>query len=384
MKNYFFELKKFIINKRNASLCVALTFLLLSSLYFVNFQGGYKRENLVNQKISMVEQRISSSKEAESASKNPDKAYYTRENELLQNQLNALKQNNVNSYFNYVLKMNKLDLAKQEKNPEFLGVELSEILKTENQYIQLVQKRKIDFEIEPEIQFFAFGNFVDFTLKQNLFTNLYLIGFILLVSTSLAYFYENREDNYFRFAAISPAKNVISKVFSAVTAVMVWLIGISAFNIIVIGIKNGFGSWRYPSYLVNYWGTDQTNTTPTNMGIPVGETILISFFYIFIMLVFFASIGAFLSVLLKKSMVVIGILSVSVVGWLMVINNPNLQSVRKFVPMSYFNPIELLCKPNYLFGANSLLVGIIYLAGLSILFMALASLLLSKSKVRRI
>lgn len=383
MKNYLFELKKFIVNKRNISLCIALSFLLLSSLYFSNFKIGFETQNLINQKISMVERKISSEKELAAESNKLSTTYKTNEKVILEKQLNALKQGNINDYYNYVLKENQLKLREQEKNSEAISLG-TEMYKTENQYIQLVQKRKIDFEIEPEIQLFAFGNFIHFTLDQNLFTNLYLIGFILLVSTSLAYFYENREDNYFRFAAISPVKNVISKVFSAVTAVMVWLVGVSAFNIIVIGIKNGFGSWRYPSYLVNYWGTDQTNTTPTNMGIPVGETILISFFYIFIMLVFFASIGAFLSVLLKKSMVVIGILSVSVVGWLMVINNPNLQSVRKFVPMSYFNPIELLCKPNYLFGANSLLVGIIYLAGLSILFMALASLLLSKSKVRRI
>jgi ABC-2 type transport system permease protein len=103
-----------------------------------------------------------------------------------------------------------------------------------------------------------------------------------------------------------------------------------------------------------------------------------------VVLFFLASIGMFLSMLTKRSLVVVTLIAILVMGYESIQDKPWVQSIRKFIPMSYTDPVELLKYPEYLFGKNSLLIGLLYLTSLGILLLLVTNLLFNKYRIRRI
>lgn len=146
------------------------------------------------------------------------------------------------------------------------------------------------------------------------------------------------------------------------TATFLGILLLSFVDVIIVGLENGFGSWDYPAYLVNIWSNPASDPTlPDNMAISVGSVIVLSMLYLFVVLLFLATLGAVIAVIFKRSMVVIGIMALIILGWASIASFSEIQMIKRCLPFSYLNPVELLCQPKYLFGNLSYFVGFINL-----------------------
>lgn len=124
-------------------------------------------------------------------------------------------------------------------------------------------------------------------------------------------------------------KNIIFYHFSSnvFTLILCHIIS-SLFYIVGVGFFNGFDSINYPS------------------GIPgislVRKEIVDTIYLIWglLVLMFIVSFGILLSVLLRKSLLVIGVFSIIFLGYDMLKKQEFMTNILKYLPMSYFNPTE--------------------------------------------
>ena len=381
MKLYRFEFKKFCKNKRNVVLFLALSFLVFFSFYFIVVKSFITPSFLITQQINIKQQEISELQSGQSMDTLDQKKNRAQKIQIDTAQITALEAKKINRYYQLEFKSNQIAL----KDPSNSAQTIAQ-LTSENDYIQLVQKRHLNFEISPSNQLSAFSSFISFGLVL-FFSSLFLLGFSLFVSTELAIHFENKENRYYSFAHISPLKTVLSKISAPISVTFLWILGISTLFITLFGFLYGFNSLNYPAYLMNQWGpsaeTDVSGLSQ-NIGIPVGQVIVISLLYLLLLLFFLSSVGALLSTLTHRSMVVVGMIAILIVGWSLAMNLPYVQSFRRFIPMSYLNPLELMCRPSYLAGKFSLIVGVSYLFLLSLGCLFSAIFLLKQHHIRRI
>lgn len=201
---FIFELKKFMINKRNVIMFLALSFVLLFTLYFSFFKTGLSRSIFFQQAETPTQTILTTDTQSLTSHKlNEEEIAFQKDNiQLLSQQIKALETKNINQYFDLQLQLDK-KLRKLSLD-NGLGI-TSDVLKrnaVEISYLSLVKSRKLSFEIMPTVQFNTFGQFVGFTLESNYFTTLFLLLFSFLVSTTVAFYIENKEIMTYKFLNI--------------------------------------------------------------------------------------------------------------------------------------------------------------------------------------
>ncbi|MDT2863270.1 ABC transporter permease [Lactococcus lactis] len=393
MKYFKFELKKFILNKRNRYLLALISSLIVVySIYTtISFsdivgdntttllQGVQTTEMSVQDNIKNTEDILKMTKvKAELVDLNDSLNYYLQEDVIYQKQIAVINANDINGYYRLQKEVDQL-LLKQYGNQSSSGQD--KFLKAEIKYIKTVQERKLDFEAIPTMQSHVFGNFHQQFIPI-LTSSLFIVLFASMVSILVATSYESKENRFYRFAGIDLQKNLIIKVLSGTLATFAWIIISSIIYFLIIGLVNGFGAWNYPAYLGN--SDLKTGFTLTNLTIPNGILDLGSILYLFFVIFFLASLGALISVFVKRSMVVVGVIALFVMGYSIIGNVSWIISIRRFVPLSYLEPLKLFGNPSALFGKYSILIGAGYLLSLSVLFLLISVFIIKNQKTRRI
>ena len=393
MKYFKFELKKFILNKRNRYLLALISSLIIvysvyNTISFTNIfknnittlaQEVQTTEKTVQDNIETTEESLKTTKvKAESDDLNNTLSDLNQEDNIYQKQIAAIGANDINEYYHLQKEIDQL-YFKQNGNKSSSGQD--KFLKAEIKYIKTVQERKLDFEAMPTMQSHAFGNFHQQFIPI-LTSSLLIVLFASMVSILVATSYESKENRFYRFAGIDLQKNLIIKVLSGTLATFAWIIISSIIYFLVIGVVNGFGAWNYPAYLGD--SDLKTGFTLTNLTIPNGILDLESILYLFFVIFFLASLGALISVFVKRSMVVVGVIALFVMGYSMIGDVPWIISIRRFVPFSYLEPLKLFGNPSALFGKYSILIGAGYLLSLSVLFLLISVFIIKNQKTRRI
>ena len=378
MKYFKFELKKFILNKRNRYLLALISSLIIvysvyNTISFTNIfknnittlaQEVQTTEKTVQDNIETTEESLKTTKvKAESDDLNNTLSDLNQEDNIYQKQIAAIGANDINEYYHLQKEIDQL-YFKQNGNKSSSGQD--KFLKAEIKYIKTVQERKLDFEAMPTMQSHAFGNFHQQFIPI-LTSSLFIVLFASMVSILVATSYES---------------NLIIKVLSGTLATFAWIIISSIIYFLVIGVVNGFGAWNYPAYLGD--SDLKTGFTLTNLTIPNGILDLGSILYLFFVIFFLASLGALISVFVKRSMVVVGVIALFVMGYSMIGDVPWIISIRRFVPFSYLEPLKLFGNPSALFGKYSILIGAGYLLSLSVLFLLISVFIIKNQKTRRI
>ena len=393
MKYFKFELKKFILNKRNRYLLALISSLIIvysvyNTISFTNIfknnittlaQEVQTTEKTVQDNIETTEESLKTTKvKAESDDLNNTLSDLNQEDNIYQKQIAAIGANDINEYYHLQKEIDQL-YFKQYGSQSSSGQD--KFVKEELKYIKTVQERKLDFEAIPTMQSHAFGNFHQQFIPI-LTSSLFIVLFASMVSILVATSYESKENRFYRFAGIDLQKNLIIKVLSGTLATFAWIIISSIIYFLVIGVVNGFGAWIYPAYLGD--SDLKTGFTLTNLTIPNGILDLGSILYLFFVIFFLASLGALISVFVKRSMVVVGVIALFVMGYSMIGDVPWIISIRRFVPFSYFEPLKLFGNPSALFGKYSILIGAGYLLSLSVLFLLISVFIIKNQKTRRI
>ena len=140
---------------------------------------------------------------------------------------------------------------------------------------------------------------------------------------------------------------------------------------LISGLLNGFGTWRYP-YLLSDGSI-----------FPIWQLSLKSLGLFLVSLLFIGSLGQLLSLIFKKSLVVIGLIVVCLTGFLTLEREVWFQPFKKFIPFEYLgyghliNDIKLL--PDHF-----LLIGVVYLVGLSLIFLSISAYLYHQYYYRKV
>ncbi|MGX7047828.1 ABC transporter permease [Pseudolactococcus piscium] len=140
---------------------------------------------------------------------------------------------------------------------------------------------------------------------------------------------------------------------------------------LISGLLNGFGTWRYP-YLLSDGSI-----------FPIWQLSLKSLGLFLVSLLFIGSLGQLLSLIFKKSLVVIGLIVVCLTGFLTLEKEVWFQPFKKFIPFEYLgygrltNDVKIL--PDHF-----LLIGVVYLVGLSLIFLSISAYLYHQYYYRKV
>ena len=387
MKDFKFELKKFILNKKNRYILVLISAIIVgystyttisfTSLFSNNtaslLQDVQDNEKSVQDNIKNNEDILKDAKTSAARDQlNDTLNYYKEQNIIYEKQVTALNANHINEYFRLQKKVDQLLLNAENGQDK--------ALKQEIKYITTVQERHLNFEVMASMQSHAFGNFHQQFIPI-LSSSLFIVLFSSMISILVASGYESKENRFYRFAGIDLRKNLLIKVLSGTLATFAWILLSSIVYFLIIGVVNGFGAWNYPAYLGN---VDFMRFTLTNITIANGILDLGSVFYLFFVILFLASLGALISVFVKRSMVVVGVIALFVMGYSMIGKVSWIISIKRFIPFSYFEPLKLFGNPTDLFGRYSLVVGASYLFVLSALFLSISIFVLKNQKIRSV
>lgn len=183
---------------------LALSFVLLFTLYFSFLKQDCLVPFFFQQAETSTQTMLTTDTQSLTSHKlNEEEIAFQKDNiQLLSQQIKALETKNINQYFDLQLQLDK-KLRKLSLD-NGLGI-TSDVLKrnaVEISYLSLVKSRKLSFEIMPTVQFNTFGQFVGFTLESNYFTTLFLLLFSFLVSTTVAFYIENKEIMTYKFLNI--------------------------------------------------------------------------------------------------------------------------------------------------------------------------------------
>ncbi|MGF2129954.1 hypothetical protein ACQUED_10030 [Lactococcus lactis] len=171
MKYFKFELKKFILNKRNRYLLALISSLIIvysvyNTISFTNIfknnitslvQEVQTNEKSVQDNIETTEESLKTTKvKAEDDNLNNTLSDLKQKDNIYQKQIAAIGVNDINEYYHLQKEIDQL-YFKQNGNQSSSGQD--KFLKAEIKYIKTVQERKLDFEAMPTMQSHAFGNF---------------------------------------------------------------------------------------------------------------------------------------------------------------------------------------------------------------------------------
>ncbi|MDN5467156.1 MAG: ABC transporter permease [Lactococcus sp.] len=140
---------------------------------------------------------------------------------------------------------------------------------------------------------------------------------------------------------------------------------------LISGLLIGFGTWQYPYSLTD------------GRIFPIWQLSLKSLGLFLVSLLFIGSLGQLLSLIFKKSLVVIGLIVVCLTGFLTLEREVWFQPFKKFIPFEYLgygrliNDIKLL--PDHF-----LLIGVVYLVGLSLIFLSISACLYHQYYYRKV
>ena len=364
MKYFKFELKRCFTNRKNKVLFSVMSILLLA---LVAYSVSLKVSNTPKSIESYVEQNLAATNQSYQKvkdDKNVPKDIIVQLKSSLQflnQEKMALKSDDINQYYNIQLKLNQLTM----KAGNWAGGDL----KAENSYIKTVQKRHLNFENYSGAQIHSFG-IAHEVLFALIFSSLFYLILLLMGGISLAADIETDRIKLYKTPIFKNQNPILTSFFVNVFVVSAWYLLAVVLYFVSVGFLNGFGALNYPSgipklFLVENWKIDS-----------------LYLLWGFVVISFITSLGIFLSLLLKRTLLVVGAFAIIILGFDMIKSQNFMTHLNMFLPMSYFNRINLWQGIRN-FPPHPLIVGLIYLISLSLLFMIIANLLFKKMVFRK-
>lgn len=371
--NYFkFEIRRILFSRKNKLLFIILIFLLFVLAFY---SSSLKLSNNIKSLEVFVDTNISYTNQSlkkfnyEDNSDVPKEivAGIIKENEtrlkLYNDQKMAIQKKDLTQFHRIQLKINQLEIE-NSKGQDII------YLKDENAYINDVLAKKLEFENYPQAQLRSFG-IIHEVLFPLLFSSLFYIIIMLISGLSLATDFENNHMKLYK-TPVFREKNIVLTTFTAnVTVVGIWYILAVAVYIISVGLMNGFGALNYPSAI------------PGLNLMENGKIDLLYLLWGFLMIIFVTAFGTWISLILKRSSVVVALFAILVLGYDMIKNQEFMKDFLQFLPMTYLEPLSLLKGAEYL-PRQAVIVGVLYLLILSAIFLVLASISYKKLRFRKL
>lgn len=282
--------------------------------------------------------------------------------ERYEDQVSAISNNDFQKYWS----IEKENLAAISGN-SMLGE--SELLEITKQYMKLdyISSNEIIYEKNEMMPNKSWSFSPDFLSLQSSFISLIILIMILgdIVSKDF-------ESNY-RFLYTTLFKRKKKIIASKLIVGLSFFTGIFLVQSVLVyllqGFLNGFGTSAYPVVLGNKLGALEI--------VSVLEFYFKFSLYYLVLLLFLSSLSCLLGLLIKKNTLVIGIMSVVYLAVYYLKDNPIIQNISKYNPITYMDVYAISRYSDSVLTKGSYLIGIVYLLSLSFIFI-LVSFRLSK------
>ncbi|WEV45223.1 ABC transporter permease [Streptococcaceae bacterium ESL0687] len=375
MNIFYFELKKFTTNPKNR-ICLLILSLILFGLFFLN-QSLFAQKSseadlaMIRSNLSQTQLAVESLKKDlvinESDGKLLEQLKEAEEDqELLTKQVSALEAGDSEQYVNLQDQLDRKNLSlissKDSQEYRYLASNIN--------YREAI--KKVGGTASPVINDSQEAAFTTGRLMMAwLSSTAILVLATVLVTDTLSGEIESSQIRFYQLLGGRKTKDLLIKLL--VPILVTFTVVCLDFLIIYVasGITNDFGTWKYPYLLAD--GTI----------FPIWKIALNTLFVFIFALIFLASLGQLLSLLFKKSLLVVGLIVVFLTAFMTFEGEAWFQPFKKFLPIEYLSYGQIFRDLDFL-PQNPLLVASLYLGGLSLIFVALTAYLYKNYYYRRL
>ena len=366
MKFFVFELKRFIRSPKN-KICLGLLFSIIVGLFIV-YETIYHQQSVTMSldiaKLNLQQAQLAVSDLEKVVEETPDDeasalllANAEIEYELLSEQVTALENEDFQTYADLEYQLNeiRLETLSDEDSEEYQS------LVAANRYMDAVKaaggtpSESINQTSESA---FTTGSYMLAWLSS---ASLFVL-FTVLVADSVSHEIESSQIRFYNLVGGRTTKTFALKLLVPILTVL----GTTVVSFLVIyllkGLLGTFGIWQYP-YM-----------TTGRMIIPIWQAVLHTLILFICALLFLASLGQLLSLIFKKSLVVIGLIVLCLIAFMTFSREAWFQPIKPFLPFEYLgygrllNDVAIL--PNH-----SFLIGILYLCACNLIFFTISAIL---------
>ena len=327
MAFFYFELKRFLKNPKN-QICLTLLAVIFLGLFIFNQTALNKqiiKMNLTTAKFNFQQSKQIVESLQKESQLHPDNIDIAQQLEKAQKEHNILSE--------------QLSALKNKDTEKFAELEHQLNLSQ----IQSITKKNSD----------EYQNLKSMTAWLSSTTIFVLIT--VLITDSISSEIESTQIRFYQLLGGRKLKHLLIKLLVPilVTSLVSLLLFTSLY--IVKGLLDSFGTWNYP-----YLYLDRTI-------VPIWQISLKTIALFLVALLFLASLGQFLSLIFKKSLIVIGLIVVFLTAFLTLAQEEWFQPFKKFLPFEYLGYGQLINDIKIL-PQNAFLIGVVYLLALSLGF----------------
>lgn len=359
MAFFYFELKRFLKNPKN-QICLTLLAVIFLGLFIFNQTALNKqiiKMNLTTAKFNFQQSKQiveSLQKESQLHPDNIDIAQQLekaqKEHNILSKQLSALKNKDTEKFaeLEHQLNLSQIQSITKKNSDEYQN------LKTSIRYHKAV--KAVKGTPNPTVNDTSEAAFtIGRSMTAWLSSTTIFVLITVLITDSISSEIESTQIRFYQLLGGRKLKHLLIKLLVPilVTSLVSLLLFTSLY--IVKGLLDSFGTWNYP-----YLYLDRTI-------VPIWQISLKTIALFLVALLFLASLGQFLSLIFKKSLIVIGLIVVFLTAFLTLAQEEWFQPFKKFLPFEYLGYGQLINDIKIL-PQNAFLIGVVYLLALSLGF----------------
>ena len=359
MDFFRFELKRFLKSPKNKT-CLILLAAIFLGLFIFN-QTAINKQSF-NSNLAIIREQLQQSKQSvknlqSQAQLNPaDKVIsqqlkLEQEREvLLSEELAALKKKDLEkvAQLEYQGLLTLLNSTTDKNSDDYQN------LKASIRYREAVKavggSPSLSFNSTSEAAF-SIGHIMTAWLSS---TTIFVL-ITVLIADSLSSEIESSQIRFYQLLGGRKLKHLLIKLLVPILVTFLFTLLLFAVLYVAKGLLDSFGTWNYP-----YLYLDRTI-------VPIWQIVLQTLPLFLVALLFLASLGQLLSLIFKKSLVVIGLIVVFLTGFLTLSQEEWFQPLKKFFPFEYLGYGQLINDIKIL-PQNAFLIGVVYLLVLSLGF----------------
>ncbi|MBM7641947.1 ABC transporter permease [Streptococcus loxodontisalivarius] len=374
MRMSYFELKRFINNPKNR-ICFIFIILLIFGLSLFHQLNNQSSDNVVldnvrmnlqqsQQELEVLEQKVKATPSDSDLSEKLEDV--KTEVDIMSKEILALEDNALDTFIDleHELDLHRLQLISQKGSEEYQEI------KTRIDYYDAVKSSggspSISINDTEESIFTTFSSMISWLSSTTFF-----ILFTVLVSDLVSRDLESTQVRFYQLMGGKKVSQLLSKLLVAVFVTFFLTILCFLVLLLIKGFLTGFGIWNYPYLLIE--GTI----------VPIWKIGVKTVYIFLISLIFMTSLGQLLSLILKKSILVIGLITVILTGFMTLSMEEWFQPFKAFIPIEYMGYGQIVNDSKYL-PDNPIVIATIYLVGLSIVFMLLSCYLYKRYTYRKV
>lgn len=363
MNLFYFELKRFLKNPKN-KICLLLLALLFVTLFTLNVTTFNKR--LLEMDIATSQLNLQQAQQAvkileKEIKLSPDNKklkdslnFAKKEEKIIEQQILSLKESNFEKFAELE---NELDLSRirlySKESEDYQRLDAK--IKYHNTIKSVNGKFSPTANSINESAFLVGRSMMSWLSSTTVF-----IIISVLIADAISNDIESSKIRFYQLIGGRKTKHLILKLIVPIFVVT----SITIFSFLLLYLIQGwlfdFGTWKYPYFTLD------------GSIIPIWEVTLKTCILFISALFFISSLGELLSLVFKRSLVVIGLLSVFLTGFATLEHEEWFQPLKKFLPFEYLGFGQIV-NDTHILPDNPFLIGICYLIVLSIIFVTISN-----------